>query len=225
MRGFSDAYGSWNTICIRRRSARSSRAPTPESTSMPSNSHRARRRLSSRITRRPVVDLPQPDSPTRPSVVPRRMREADAGDGVHRGDLAAEQPGADREVLDQVCDLRAAARRRSPACVRGRLGRAHDASVLRRVIAAASASMPRSRRLGGTPPSAPVPTSLQLGADLRCTGPGSRRTGSADGTRSRRAARSATAAGRRCGAAGPRSARSSRGNEASSPCVYGCFGS
>ena len=72
MRGLSDAYGSWKIICIvaaqrpQRRSgelrdvlaveARSSRTVGVEQ----------------RMSRRAVVDLPQPDSPTMPSVSPRR---------------------------------------------------------------------------------------------------------------------------------------------------------
>ena len=47
---------------------------------------------------RPVVDLPQPDSPTRPSVSPFEDVEADARHGVH---LAAPASGElDDEVLD-----------------------------------------------------------------------------------------------------------------------------
>ena len=40
---------------------------------------------------RPVVDLPQPDSPTRPSVSPRRDLEAHAVDRVHQRDLPAQK--------------------------------------------------------------------------------------------------------------------------------------
>ena len=72
MRGFSDEYGSWKMICIRRRMRRSSLAETLVR-STPSNftdpSVASRRRISAR----PVVLLPQPDSPTRPSVSPLRI--------------------------------------------------------------------------------------------------------------------------------------------------------
>ena len=40
---------------------------------------------------RPSVDLPQPDSPTSPSVSPGPHLEADAVDGVHAGDLALDE--------------------------------------------------------------------------------------------------------------------------------------
>ena len=52
------------------------------------------------------VDLPLPDSPTRPSVSPPADAEADPVDGPHPVDLAVDQQAAlDREVLDQVGDL------------------------------------------------------------------------------------------------------------------------
>ena len=62
----------------------------------------------------PSVVLPQPDSPTRPSVSPSSHVEADAVDGADRAELAdAEQAAADVEVLDEVGDLeRATCRRR-----------------------------------------------------------------------------------------------------------------
>ena len=62
-----------------------------------------------------MVDLPQPDSPTRPSVSPRRTCERHAGDGGHVADGAPEHAAADREVLHQVAWRRAAAPRRSVA--------------------------------------------------------------------------------------------------------------
>ena len=43
---------------------------------------------------RPRVDLPEPDSPTRPSVRPRLQRDVDAADGVHRRAGAAAGPVA-----------------------------------------------------------------------------------------------------------------------------------
>ena len=68
-RGLSDWYGSWKTICTRRRSARafvcasgspSNRTSPPVGGCRPSSA-------------RPSVDLPQPDSPTMPSTSPRRQ--------------------------------------------------------------------------------------------------------------------------------------------------------
>ena len=55
---------------------------------------------------RPVVLLPQPDSPTRPSVSPLLDGEGDAVDGLHRADLALEDDAArEREVHHEVIDL------------------------------------------------------------------------------------------------------------------------
>ena len=55
---------------------------------------------SSRAMQRAIVDLPQPDSPTTPSVSPAFDREADAVDGLDRADLLLEHdPLRDREVL------------------------------------------------------------------------------------------------------------------------------
>src|SRR5262249_38296110 len=62
-------YGSWKMICMSRRAARSSpseskpRSRPAKFTAPPVGS-------SSRSTSRPVVDLPQPDSPTNASVSP-----------------------------------------------------------------------------------------------------------------------------------------------------------
>ena len=70
MRGFSDAYGSWNTICMSRRALRSSWVPSPVM-STPSSTTRPLVGSSSRRIARAVVDLPQPDSPTSATVWPR----------------------------------------------------------------------------------------------------------------------------------------------------------
>ena len=71
IRGLSDAYGSWKTIWMLRRSSRISVALT-ESISLPLNRTEPDVAGSRRSSMRPVVDLPHPDSPTRPSVSPRR---------------------------------------------------------------------------------------------------------------------------------------------------------
>ncbi len=70
IRGLSEVYGSWNTIWMLRRTALSAR---PESRVMSSPLYRicplvGRSRLTSSFA---TVDLPQPDSPTMPSVSPR----------------------------------------------------------------------------------------------------------------------------------------------------------
>ena len=68
-RGSSDAYGSWKTTWIsrRRRNQRSRDAPAMSS---PSNRIWPPVGRSSPSTSRPNVVLPEPDSPTIPSVVP-----------------------------------------------------------------------------------------------------------------------------------------------------------
>ena len=54
---------------------------------------------------RAIVDLPQPDSPTTPSVSPFLHRERHAVDGLHGRDfLLEDDPARDREVLLQVLD-------------------------------------------------------------------------------------------------------------------------
>ena len=70
MRGLSEANGSWNTICIRRRSLRNG-SPLIVVMSVPSKRIVPAVGSISRSTKRAVVDLPQPDSPTSASVSPR----------------------------------------------------------------------------------------------------------------------------------------------------------
>ena len=70
MRGFNDANGSWNTICIRRRNRRSA-APVSAVMSSPSNRTDPAVGSISLKTSRAVVLLPHPLSPTSASVSPR----------------------------------------------------------------------------------------------------------------------------------------------------------
>ena len=72
IRGFRLAYGSWKIICIRRRILRSV-SPSRRVMSSPSKVIEPAVGLYRRMIVRPVVDLPQPDSPTSPTVSPRRM--------------------------------------------------------------------------------------------------------------------------------------------------------
>ena len=98
MRGLSDENGSWKITWIRRRSFRIARASSVTRL-MPSNSTVPAVGSMRRRIMRPVVDLPQPDSPTRPSVspgmtsneTPSTARTAPAG--------FAEQSLLDREML------------------------------------------------------------------------------------------------------------------------------
>jgi len=72
MRGLKALPASWNTICIRRRAARNG-SPSSSDISMLSNRTVPAVGSISRIRSRPVVDLPQPLSPTSASVSPRTM--------------------------------------------------------------------------------------------------------------------------------------------------------
>ena len=71
-RGLSEANGSWNTICSRLRRLRSARSGRAVRSS-PSNRMRPPDGSTSRRIVLPKVDLPQPDSPTRPIVSPRAI--------------------------------------------------------------------------------------------------------------------------------------------------------
>ena len=72
MRGFSEAYGSWKTICMCRRQRRSSR-PSRRVMSCAVERDRAGGRSTRRSIARPVVDLPEPDSPTSAERLPGAM--------------------------------------------------------------------------------------------------------------------------------------------------------
>ena len=71
-RGFSDEIGSWKIICTCVRSVRRSPRLSAVSSVSPKRI-RPEVAFSTWTMARPVVDLPQPDSPTRPSVSPWRM--------------------------------------------------------------------------------------------------------------------------------------------------------
>ena len=70
LRGFSDANGFWNTICTRWRNSAIFALSAP-ATSSPSISRRPDVGASIIVSWRASVDLPQPDSPTTASVLPR----------------------------------------------------------------------------------------------------------------------------------------------------------
>ncbi len=69
IRGFNEAYGSWNTIWKSNRRRRISPAERSASTS-PSSTIRPDVGGSNCITVRESVDFPQPDSPTNPRISP-----------------------------------------------------------------------------------------------------------------------------------------------------------
>ncbi len=104
IRGSSDPYGSWKMICIRRRYLRSSPGSsvlrsTPSKRTDPPVASR------SRIIARPIVLLPQPDSPTRPSVSPRRTAKVVPSTALTVPLHRLEDARPDREVDPQVVDL------------------------------------------------------------------------------------------------------------------------
>jgi hypothetical protein len=68
-RGSSEPYGSWNTIWKSRRAVRSSFFGSV-CRSRPSSETLPEVGVSSAITRRAMVDLPEPDSPTMPTLWP-----------------------------------------------------------------------------------------------------------------------------------------------------------
>ena len=69
MRGLSDAYGSWKMICILRRISRIA-GPDSDDSSRPSKVTVPPVGSISRTRQRPRLVLPQPDSPTSPTVSP-----------------------------------------------------------------------------------------------------------------------------------------------------------
>ena len=76
IRGLRLAYGSWKIICIRRRTRRSSSLLSVGDVDAVERDPCRRSARTSRSMARPVVLLPQPDSPTRPRVSPRRRLNA-----------------------------------------------------------------------------------------------------------------------------------------------------
>ena len=90
LRGLSDANGSWKTICISRRSGSICLAA---GVVMSSPRKRIAPSVASirRMIARDSVVLPQPDSPTSPSVSPSAIDERHVVDGVHAGHLAVDQ--------------------------------------------------------------------------------------------------------------------------------------
>ena len=105
LRGFSEAYGSWKIICIWRRIGRRSRRDRPTSSSPTNRTDPEVGVVSCRIARH-SVDLPQPDSPTSPSVSPSLRVRLTPSTARTRADLAVDHDARlDREVLDEVGHL------------------------------------------------------------------------------------------------------------------------
>ena len=73
-RGLSASNGFWNTSCARARKAQQGRAVAARDVARPGSGCGRRVGSSSRSSRRAVVVLPQPDSPTMPSASPAARR-------------------------------------------------------------------------------------------------------------------------------------------------------
>ena len=146
VRGSSDAYGSWKMICIRRRYGLSA---APLSCGDVRRRRTGSRRPSASMSRsssRPTVVLPQPDSPTRPSVSPRRIVKLTPSTAWTVGDRPLEDAAADREVLHEVADLDE--RRRPSAAARRRRAAPSPRAVARTAARALGAERSWMRSLG-----------------------------------------------------------------------------
>ena len=138
-RGLSEANGSWNTICMLppHRPQRRCR-PAPAMSAVDHDAGRRRRR-SAATMQRASVDLPEPDSPTTPSVSPRRSVEADVLDRARTAPAAAEQAAA---ACDRSCS--------GPCTLQhARLRRWRRAAAPRREAAARRRAAPACRRAAG----------------------------------------------------------------------------
>ena len=91
MRGFNELYGSWKITCIRRRTFLSSFS-LKAVISCPSKMIWPLVGFSSWRMQRPVVVLPQPDSPTRPSVSPRRIEKLTPSTALTTAGLPPRRP-------------------------------------------------------------------------------------------------------------------------------------
>ena len=156
------------------------------------------RRSSSRSTQRPVVDFPQPDSPTRPSVSPRSTEK-------EIPDTACTSPTTRRKNPARIGNVFT---RSTTSSTGGPLAAGVDGTV--RIDRHASLRICRHVRGRSTQCGGPGPPRTARVVPA-CTARAPPRTGSGDGTHSRTAAGSATAAARRCGAAGRSCRRAGRG--------------
>ena len=147
LRGLSDEYGSWNTICASGRApaCRELRAPVrrPPIVMRPaSGSLRP-------TTRRPSVDLPLPLSPTSAKISPRRDLDRHVVDRVHAR-AAAERTAAHRESLAHRNATADAAALRAGRMARSAAARIAHRAGRTRAHAGPDASSARSRRRRGS---------------------------------------------------------------------------
>ena len=103
IRGLSDAYGSWKTICISRRTSRICAALEARDVAAVEDDlpRRRLRQLDQRPRQRRLAAARLADEAERLAGLDRQV---DAVDGVDLSDGALEDPGADREVLDETLD-------------------------------------------------------------------------------------------------------------------------
>ncbi len=159
IRGLSEPYGSWKTICMRCRAAQSSRAESA-TRSRPSKRICPALGSISRKISRPVVDLPQPDSPTSPSVSPGSSAKLTPSTArITRRRRASHAPPT-ANCLASPCTSRSGVaitgrpgRRRSAPAPAPRAGARRAGRPRRRGRSAGRSGSRRSarRRSGGTP--------------------------------------------------------------------------
>ena len=201
MRGFSEAYGSWKTICISRRSAVSSARPRlgdvvpVEARSSPRSARAAAGAA------RPVVVLPQPDSPTMPERLARRCWNETPSTALTHRPGAEDAAAVIGKCLTRSVDTRAA------VAVSAHASRRHECRIAReaglavtsaRAAAASGSSQQRStcvgsvRRCGGAAaPSMHVAHAYgQRGAKAAAGRRVDQRSAACRGSPSRRVARS-----------------------------------
>ncbi len=152
MRGLSEAYGSWKIICTpSRKSSRSSARLSP-ATRAPSIEHLAFGLADAGRPRcAPSVDLPQPDSPTRPEHLAPEHGEIDAVDRVHGAGGACAPCRSQRSA------------RRASGCLREMLAHAAQFETRR-----AHAAAPGRQADGGSGSGGALADCLRIGSSGRC---------------------------------------------------------
>ena len=145
IRGLSDAYGSWKTIWMSRRTGRIC-LRLKLVMSVPSKTIGPAVGSISLMIVRPSVVFPQPDSPTTPSVSPARTLRIDAVDRTHLPDGVLEDAGLDREVLDEALDAEESCRS-TPAAGDARVGSRASVVAHRRPRLPARDGRPHAREL------------------------------------------------------------------------------
>ena len=208
--GLSEVIGSWKIIEMRLPRTGACRPRRAEQVGAVEAGSRRRRSGRARATRRMIESavtlLPQPDSPTRPSVSPRRDREVDAVDRPHHA-VAGEEVGL------QPLDLEHRASVARAAGAVAAIGQSvHPSRELARIIPKRGlphhqpplGGRSRSRRSAGR-----RPQPGQLGARRRPRG-----RGRASGRRGSSASRASSTWPSRLGAAGALEGRGRVGEEA-----------